>query len=420
MSNGIPKDPDDFFAETRMSFGDHIEELRTHLWRAIYGFGFALVISLFIGHFIVKLITAPVKDQLKKFYERRVNRIRQDQGDDPDLEKANKPTPFRRIWVSKEQLKYIVKGKGLDEKAGKAENKAEEAERDPWLSKRPKFRRKEDIGKAEKGEPEPWYRRAWSYLADSDNDADDPDNTKESEVIPLEEKEDHLVGLWVSWDQPLTATGDLQPAQRAYLDTDNPTTLNVQEAFMVWFKVCMVTGVVIGSPWIFWQIWMFVAAGLYPSEKRLVHVYLPVSLCLFLVGVIVCEWLVIPRAIEALLWFNEWMGLKPDLRLNEWLGFAIYMPLVFGLSFQTPLVMLFLHRLGIMDAASFSGKRRYAWFAMAVFAAVITPSTDALSMLFLWVPMSLLFELGIILIKLSPREPGIEEDISETDELVEV
>jgi sec-independent protein translocase protein TatC len=129
---------------------------------------------------------------------------------------------------------------------------------------------------------------------------------------------------------------------------------------------------------------------------------------------------VIPRAIEALLWFNEWMGLKPDMRLNEWLGFAIFMPVIFGLSFQTPLVMLFLHRLGIMDADSFAGKRRYAWFAMAVFAAVCTPSTDALSMLFLWVPMSLLFELGIFLIRLSPREPLIEEEESETGELVEV
>ena len=65
---------------------------------------------------------------------------------------------------------------------------------------------------------------------------------------------------------------------------DTPTTLNVQEAFMVWFKVCLVCGFVIGSPWIFYQIWAFVAAGLYPHEKRLVHVYLPVSLGLSRLG----------------------------------------------------------------------------------------------------------------------------------------
>jgi sec-independent protein translocase protein TatC len=108
------------------------------------------------------------------------------------------------------------------------------------------------------------------------------------------------------------------------------------------------------------------------------------------------------------------------MRLNEWLSFAIYMPLVFGASFQTPLVMLFLHKLGIMDADSFRNKRRYAWFFMAIFAAVITPSTDALSMLFLWVPMSLLFELGIWLIRFNPREPDLDMEAPESDELVEV
>src|SRR5205085_235493 len=144
---------------------------------------------------------------------------------------------------------------------------------------------------------------------------------------------------------------------------------------------------VIGSPWIFYQIWAFIAAGLYPHEKKLVHVYLPVSLGLFLSGVFMCQFLVIPRAIEALLWFNEWLGFKPDLRLNEWLGFAILLPVVFGVSFQTPMVMMFLARIGIMTAESFRKHWRMAYFALAVFAAIITPTPDMITMLMLWVPM---------------------------------
>ena len=120
------------------------------------------------------------------------------------------------------------------------------------------------------------------------------------------------------------------------------------------------------------------------------------------------------------MWFNEWLGFKPDLRLNEWLSFAIFMPLIFGLSFQTPLVMVFLNKLGIVGVETFQGKRKLAWFGMAVFAAVATPSTDALSMLFLWVPMSLLFELGIILIRMSPNEPGLGDDPLGPNDLVEV
>ena len=106
--------------------------------------------------------------------------------------------------------------------------------------------------------------------------------------------------------------------------------MNITEAFFVYFKVSAMTGLVITSPWVFFQIWMFIAAGLYPHEKRLVHVYLPFSLGLFITGALVCQFLVMPKAIEAMLWFNEWLGIDADLRLNEWLGFALMMPI--GLS----------------------------------------------------------------------------------------
>ena len=268
--------------------------------------------------------------------------------------------------------------------------------------------------------PPSLYERWFEGKVDITKDPKYLDHPGEQFQILEGEKDKHLVSFWISIQDPLYFTGDIQPHNRVYLDINNPTTLNVQEGMFVWFKVCMVTGFVIGSPWIFWQIWMFVAAGLYPTEKRLVHVYLPVSLGLFLSGVLICEFFVIPKAIEALLWFNEWLGFKPDLRLNEWLSFAIFMPLIFGLSFQTPLVMVFLNKLGVVGVETFQGKRKMAWFGMAVFAAIATPSTDALSMLFLWVPMSLLFELGIILIRMSPSEAGMGDDSLEPNELVEV
>jgi sec-independent protein translocase protein TatC len=393
MSNGTPPDPDDFFSETRMSFGDHLEELRVHLWRAIGGFGVALFLSFFFGHIVVEYITAPVKRELAKFYERRSRKILAEQTSDPTFKQASQRSAFTSIWVPRRQLEAAAKGQPTAMDRPRIVTEEEEKKR-----KNPSF-----FGK--------WFSKDEEEAGVSKGPFTD---------IKASEADKELVPLWVSYGNPLEAAAVQQQAQRVLLDIDNPATLNVQEAFMVWFKVCIVSGIVIGSPWIFWQIWMFVAAGLYPHEKRLVHVYLPVSLGLFLAGVFVCELFVIPKAIEALLWFNEWMGLRPDLRLNEWLSFAIYMPLVFGASFQTPLVMLFLHKLGVMDADSFRNKRRYAWFFMAVFAAIITPSTDALSMLFLWVPMSLLFELGIWLIRLSPREPDLDMDAPEPDELVEV
>ena len=399
MSNGTPHhDPDDYFLQTRMSFGDHIEELRVHLWRAVYGFGFAMVIALCVGHIVVEWIKAPVSQQLDEFYKRRQKTVMG--GMNKEKSSTNtKATTFRKVWMVRQQIAAANKGQST-------------------TMNRPVIQTAEEKAVMEK--PISVYEKYVEGREDPTKDSKYLDHPGEQFLIPAGEEDKHLISFWISIQDPLYFIGDMQPEQRVYLDINNPTTLNVQEGFFVWFKVCMVTGFVIGSPWIFWQIWMFVAAGLYPTEKRLVHVYLPVSLGLFLAGVLICEFFVIPKAIEALLWFNEWLGFKPDLRLNEWLSFAIFMPLIFGLSFQTPLVMVFLNKLGIVGVETFQGKRKIAWFGMAVFAAVATPSTDALSMLFLWVPMSLLFELGIILIRMNPNEPSLGDDSLEPNELVEV
>jgi sec-independent protein translocase protein TatC len=221
------------------------------------------------------------------------------------------------------------------------------------------------------------------------------------------------VPLWV---KPLSISILLSEAQRQVGRPPMLSTMNVMEAFLVYFKVVAVTGLVISSPWVFYQLWAFVAAGLYPHEKKYVHKYLPISVGLFLAGVVLCQVMVIPNAIRSLLWFNQWLDLEPDLRLNEWLTFAILLPLVFGISFQTPLVMLFLAKIGIMDANSFRRKRFIAWFILCVFAAMVTPS-DALSMLMLMIPMWGLYELGILMVQFSPQ-PEPEPDPSE--ELIEV
>jgi sec-independent protein translocase protein TatC len=390
MSKDLP-DSDDFFSDTRMSFGDHIEDLRTHLWRAAKGFGVALVFSFFIGHIVLAYMTLPVKEQLRAFHKRRVDQTMRELETNSTYRKANRPTEFTPILVLRDQLRAAVGDKPIDEVNA---------------TKRPVLVDKDAKAPEEKS----W----WDRLTGNGDNAP-PEDPEVQKINP-----DQVVKLWVAHAEPLRYMGLLQEAMGIVGDFDTMSTLNVQETFMVWFKVCLVCGLVLGSPWIFWQIWSFVAAGVDPHEKRYVHVYLPISLFLFLIGVTICELFVIPKAIEALLWFNEWLGYKPDLRLNEWLGFAVFMPVVFGLSFQTPLVMLFLNKIGVVNVKSFQNKRRYFWFAMAVFAAVITPSTDALSMLFLWVPMSLLFELGIVLIRFSHQKPDLDVDVPDAEEMVEV
>ena len=348
--------PDDMFEETRMTFGEHIEELRTRLIKAIKGLVFFLVIGFVldgigtalglpwfgIGRPAVDFITDPVKSQVKEFYRNRYAEIykrlqeeRKNRGVPADLSELNVRVPVQAFLDTFEGLR--VK---------------------------------------------------------------DPSVTEVPVTLKVDPRELDLFGKG----------GELLNDSKQWL-----TTLSVQEGFVVYFKVSLLCGFILASPWIFYQLWAFVAAGLYPHEKRYVHVYLPFSIGLFLAGVAVCQFLVLPGAVRALLAFNEWIGLDPDLRLNEWLGFAIIMPLVFGISFQTPLVMLFLNRLGIFSADDYLSKWRFAVFFMACFSALITPTPDAVSMLYLFVPMFGLYLFGIFICKMMPPPAFAEEEEPEEE-----
>lgn len=338
-------DPEDYFQDTRMSFWDHIEILRVHLFRAIAGFVVALIGGLFIGQYAVEFIARPVEDQLNKFYERRVKAVEQQLLDgNTELIEINKP-------------------------------------KDVVMS----FKR--------------------GQLADTLGIKLPPDGPE-------------FVDLNVQI-RPLEVAGILAAAQRKIGRRPALSTLSVTEAFIVYFKVSIYVGLILAAPWIFYQLWSFIAAGLYPNEKRLVHVYLPFSVILFFLGVILCQFFVIPVAIDYLLSFNEWMNLEPDLRLNEWLSFAIMMPLIFGIAFQLPMVMLALYRVGIVDVELYTKHRRIAMFLMAVLAIILSASPDVFSMMSLTVPLWVLYEVGILMCRWSPR-PAYVEDEPEPEEMIEV
>jgi sec-independent protein translocase protein TatC len=174
------------------------------------------------------------------------------------------------------------------------------------------------------------------------------------------------------------------------------TTLSAQEAFGIYVKAALLVGIVLSSPWIFYQLWTFVAAGLYPHEKKWVWTFLPVSIGLFLAGVFLAFFFVFDFVLDYLLQFNAWLGLDPDPRISEWLSFVLILPLGFGIGFQLPLVMLFLERIGIFDAESYASQWRIAVLVIVIASALLTPA-DPYSMLFLAAPLCLLYFGGLML-----------------------
>jgi sec-independent protein translocase protein TatC len=207
-----------------------------------------------------------------------------------------------------------------------------------------------------------------------------------------------LRGRYVEWPQELEDSRLIKFVDANVERDDALIALGPIEPAVIFCGVTLVTGLVLASPWVFYQIWAFIAAGLYRHERAFVYRFMPYSLGLFLAGVFLCFFAVLPLTLNFLLEFDAWISVKPMLSLGEWMGFATILPLVFGLCFQTPLVMLFLSQIGVFTAAEYRAKRRLAILFIVIAAMLLTPGPDVSSMVFLSIPMILLYELGILLV----------------------
>lgn len=179
-------------------------------------------------------------------------------------------------------------------------------------------------------------------------------------------------------------------------------TLNAHEGFMIWIKAAFIGGIIISSPWIFYQIWQFIAAGLYPHERKYVYIYLPFSLFLFFGGAAMAFFVVMEPVLDFLFSYNRMMEIDPDPRISEWLGFVMFLPLGFGIAFQLPLVMLMLQRIGMFTIDAYLAKWRVAVLAIFIVSMFLTPA-DPLSMLMLAGPLTILYFFGITLCRFMPR-----------------
>ncbi len=353
------EDSEDLFHHTRMSLGDHIEELRRYMIKALIGFFIAMIAGFFVSEYVLDFIKAPVEDGMKDLYNKRLLKTMKDQD-------------------------------ALDQKMREVNRMRREAEGLPPDDAPPEVK---------------------IYMS--------PAALRKLLGLPVQEgvsdeKQPVQVGMRPS-DLYIITEGASKLAHPPRL-----SSLSVTEVFMVYLKVSMYTGFVIASPWIFYQIWMFVAAGLYPHERRYVHLYLPVSLGLFLAGVALCEFVVMPMGIKYLLSWNESMNVDAELRLNDWLSFAIMMPVIFGAAFQTPVVMFFIERVGLVDVAFYKKHRKMAIFILAVVGGLLSVSPDLYSMMMLVGPMWILYEIGILMCKYMPRRVVDDLDVPQSEELIEV
>ncbi|KKN92764.1 hypothetical protein LCGC14_0205070 [marine sediment metagenome] len=181
------------------------------------------------------------------------------------------------------------------------------------------------------------------------------------------------------------------------------SVLNHMAGLIIYLKTAMATGLIIASPWIFYHVWMFVSAGLYPKERRGVMFIVPFSAALFIVGALFFVFVVAVPVLSFLISVNNWLGLEMRITFDSHVTLMARMALVFGLAFQTPLAVLILGRVGLVSLKMLHQYRRHVVIGILISAALLTPP-DPVSQLCLAVPLWLLYELGVLLVwLLAPR-----------------
>jgi Tat protein translocase TatC len=200
--------------------------------------------------------------------------------------------------------------------------------------------------------------------------------------------------------------------------TDNQTQGNLNmmsalkptEGFMLSMKLSFVAGIVLSFPLLLLFILQFVLPGLHSHEKRVMWPALSIGFGLFLMGAAFAYYLVLPKA---LMFFYTWsggMGISNDWRIGEYIAFATQFTLLFGASFELPVVVMVFVKLGLLSYETMSRTRSYAILAIFVAAAILTPTPDIPTMLLMATPMIVLYEICIWLAYLDRKKARIREE----------
>ncbi len=182
-------------------------------------------------------------------------------------------------------------------------------------------------------------------------------------------------------------------------------------------KLCGVVAVLASSPYWLYQIWAFVVPGLHANERKWSRVFAAIAGPLFIAGVATC-WYILPKAIEVLIGFvpGDPGEVENLVNFDKFFSFIARMVFVFGISFEIPLFVIMLNLAGVVSGKALGRHRPWIIIGTVVFAAVATPSTDPFGMLFLAVPMILLFFIAEIIARLADRRRGKVEATDQVDD----
>ena len=187
----------------------------------------------------------------------------------------------------------------------------------------------------------------------------------------------------------------------------------LHETFITYLKVAFFTAMFISSPIILIQIWKFVAPGLYKNEKRALLPYLIATPTLFLLGGMLVYYLVMPLMIKFFLSFEtsaqiNSLAIQLEPKVNEYLSLIMRLIFAFGISFQLPVLLSLLARVGFIDSEYLKKRRKYVIIIIFAVAAILTPP-DPITQIGLGIPLLILYEISILSVKIIEKKKKIHQ-----------
>jgi len=176
-------------------------------------------------------------------------------------------------------------------------------------------------------------------------------------------------------------------------------SFGVGDSFFFALNVSLWSAFFLGAPFVLWQLWQFIAAGLYAHEKKFVYLYFPFSVGLFIAGVLFCYFFVVSVGMYFLSSTLPLEQVRPMVGIDRYFDFLSTMCLAMGAVFQIPVLMIFLSSIGIIDPKLYGKYRGHFLIVALLVAAILTPGPDMYSQMLMAGPMLVLYEVGIVLAK---------------------
>jgi sec-independent protein translocase protein TatC len=211
-----------------------------------------------------------------------------------------------------------------------------------------------------------------------------------------------IAAVWLTWPVMTILT---LPATSTLPEGSKLVAIRPGEMFITYMKVALVTGAALAMPVIVYQVMRFVMPALHSHERRYLILSIPAITLAFIIGLSFGLFVVIPVAVRYLMAFGGDV-VTAMWSMEEYLSFVTTLLFWLGVSFETPIIIFFLARLGAVNAHQLSRYRRYALVGSFVIAAVITPTPDPLNQAIVGIPIYLLYELGVVLARIGVRAAG--------------